>query len=330
MRKAAAAVALVLTLPACSGRSVDVGALSSASDQIVWDAAQKAIERKEWANARQYLKRLVDAFPQSDHQPDARIGLADSYFEEGGTGNYVLAVSSYREFLTLYPQHPRSDYAQFRAAESYFKQKNSPDRDQTATEQALEEYQKLLDVYPDSKYVEETRARIHDCRQTLARAHFLVAAFYQRGRQAWRSAIGRYQTIVNNYPDYDKLDEVLFRLSQCLGAAGRYGEALPLLARLEKEYPNSPFVAEGQKLRAEFPPSFTPAASVTPSAPASPGDGTKPGATPAGVTDGSTLAKPATPSDPAPASQPGARTPGGAPKVDPAPPPPPPPGSSGP
>ena len=322
MRKAAAAVALALVLPACSGRSVDVGALSSASDQIVWDAAQKAVERKEWANARQYLKRIVDAFPQSEHQPDARIGLADSYFEEGGTGNYVLAVSAYREFLTLYPQHPRSDYAQFRAGESYFKQKNSPDRDQTATEQALEEYQRLLDVYPDSKYVEPARQKIHECRQTLARSHYLVAYFYQRGRQAWRSAIGRYQIIVNDYPDYDKLDEVLFRLSQCLGAAGRYGEALPLIARLEKEYPDSPFVADGQKLRAEFPPSFTPAASSPAPPPASPG-----GATPPARTDGTAPTNPAKPTEPAPAGQPAVRKPREVPKTDPTPPTPPPPGS---
>jgi len=260
VRRFFAVAALAALLPACGHKSIDLGALSSASDQVVWDAAQKAIERREWDNARQYLKRIVDAFPQSEHQPDARIALADSYFEEGGTASYVLAVSSYREFLTLYPQHPRSDYAQFRAAESYFKQKNSPDRDQTATHQALEEYQRLLDIYPDSKYVEETRSRIHDCRQTLARSHHLVGAFYQRGRQAWRSAISRYQTIVNDYPDYDKLDEILFRLSQCLGAAGRYGEALPLLARLEKEYPASPFVSEARKLREEFPPSSTPAA----------------------------------------------------------------------
>jgi outer membrane protein assembly factor BamD len=270
VRRFLAVAALAALLPACGHKAVDLGALSSASDQVVWDAAQKAIERREWDNARQYLKRIVDAFPQSEHQPDARIALADSYFEEGGTASYVLAVSSYREFLTLYPQHPRSDYAQFRAAESYFKQKNSPDRDQTATHQALEEYQRLLDIYPDSKYVEQTRSRIHDCRQTLARSHHLVGAFYQRGRQAWRSAISRYQTIVNDYPDYEKLDEILFRLSQCLGAAGRYGEALPLLARLEKEYPSSAYVAEGRKLREEFPPSSTPAAP-----PPTPADATK-------------------------------------------------------
>ena len=111
---------------------------------------QKAVEKKDWESARQYFRRIIDAFPQSEHQPDARLALADSYFEEGGTANYVLAVSSYREFLTLYPQHPKSDYAQFRVGESYFKQKNSPDRDQTATQQALEEYQRLLDVYPES------------------------------------------------------------------------------------------------------------------------------------------------------------------------------------
>jgi outer membrane protein assembly factor BamD len=301
---------------------VDIGALSSASDQIVWEAAQKSIEREEWENARQYLKRIVDAFPQSEHQPGARIGLADSYFEEGGTGNYVLAVSAYREFLTLYPQHPQSAYAQFRAAESYFKQKNSPDRDQTATEQALEEYQRLLDVYPDSKYVEPTRERIRECRQTLARSHYLVAYFYQRGRQAWRSAIGRYQTILRDYPDYEKIDEVLFRLSQCLGAAGRYGEALPLLARLEMEYPESPFVADGQKLRAEFPPSFTPAAPGPPGpVPAKPGDATQPASGAAVRTDGAPAAsgQPASGSSGNPATTPKSEAP-------PPPPPPPPPG----
>ncbi len=171
----------------------------------------------------------------------------------------MLAASSYREFLTLYPQHPKSDYAQFRVAECSFQQRNSPDRDQTATEKALEEYQKLLDIYPESPYVELTRKRIHDCRQTLARSYYLVGYFYQRGRQAWRSAVLRYEAVLTEYPDYDRLDEVLLRDAECLAAAGRYAEALPLLGRLEKEFPNSRFLAQGRKLRARFPPAATPA-----------------------------------------------------------------------
>lgn len=263
-----ALAALSLLAAGCGSKSVDLGALSSPNDAIVWEAGQKAVSKKDWASARQYFKRIVDAFPQSPHQADARIAVADSYFEEGGTANHVLAASSYQEFLTLYPQHPRSDYAQFRAAESYFEQRNSADRDQTQTQQALDEYQKLLDIYPDSKYVEQTRARIQQCRQTLARGHYLVGWFYQRGRQAWRSAIGRYETILKDYPDYQKLDEVLYRYAECLAAAGRYAEALPQIARLEKEYPQSPFVSEANKLRASFPAAAPVGPPPTPQTPA--------------------------------------------------------------
>ena len=149
----------------------------------------------------------------------------------------------YREFLALYPQHAKSDYAQFRVAECYFKQKNSPDRDSTTTEEALQEYERLLDVYPQSSYVERTRQRIHECRQALARGNYLVGFFYQRARRAWRSAIGRYEVILRDYPDYEQTDEVLFRISQCLAAAGRYAEALPHLGRLARDFPKSRFVA---------------------------------------------------------------------------------------
>jgi outer membrane protein assembly factor BamD len=265
----AAATAL---LPACASHELDLQALASASDEIVWEAGQKAMAKKNWDGARQYYKRLIDAFPQSEHQPDARIALGDAYFDEGGTGNYILAVSAYREFLTLYPQHPRADYAQFRAGECYYKQMNSSDRDQTATHQALEEYERLLDVYPQSQYVETTRERIKECRERLARAHFQVGYFYQRTRQAWRSAIGRYEIILNDFPDYSAVDEVLYRLAECLAAAGRYAEARPQIARLERDFPDSSFVADARKLEASFPESAAPAppSSTPPAAPSSP------------------------------------------------------------
>jgi outer membrane assembly lipoprotein YfiO len=263
-RSALAALAALVVLPACGGKHLDLESLASGSDEIVWDAGQKAAAKHDWESARKYFKRLIDAFPQSQHQPDARIALADSYFEEGGTGNYVLAVSSYRDFLTLYPQHPRADYAQFRAGESYFKQRNSPDRDQTQTKQALEEYERLLDVYPQSSFVEQTRERIKTCRQALARAHHQVGYFYQKTRHAWRAAIGRYQTILTDYPDYEQLDEVLFRMSQCLAFAGRYAEARPQIARLRSEFPKSPWVGEADQLEATFPPSAPAAPPATP------------------------------------------------------------------
>jgi outer membrane protein assembly factor BamD len=251
-----APVLAALALWGCaSSGEPDVATLASSSDDIIWEAAQKAASKHQWENARQHYKRIVDAFPNSEHGPDARLGLADSYFEEGGTGNYVLAVSAYREFLTLFPSHPRSDYAQFRVGESFYRQRNGPDRDQTATREAMDEYERLLQRYPNSKQTEEGRERLQACRQTLARSEFMIGYFYQHSRVYCRAAISRYEGILSEFPDYQGLDEVLYRLSECLNNEGRPSEALPHLNRLIEQYPKSSFVAPARELMSSLPPS---------------------------------------------------------------------------
>lgn len=245
-------ISLVI-LVGCATSSIDLEKLSSPSDEVVWRAAQEALEKKSYENARQYYRRIIDAFPQSRYQADSRIALADSYLAQGGPGNAIMAVSAFREFLTLYPSAPQAAYAQFQAAEAYFKERNKPDRDQTSTHQALDEYQRLLDVYPNSPYVEQSRERIQACRQTLAEASFNVGYFYQKTRKAWRAAIGRYESVLRKYPDYEHIDEVLFRLGEALAAYARFNESRPVLARLQEEYPESPWVSKAQELLVDMP-----------------------------------------------------------------------------
>jgi outer membrane protein assembly factor BamD len=241
----------VVFMASCGSGTVDLATLASNSDQLIWDAGQKAYEKHNWENARQHFKRIIDAFPQSQFAPAARLALGDAHFAEGGTANYILAVSEYRDFVTLYPSHPKSDYAQFQTGECYFKQKNGPDRDQSQTSEALNEFQRLLDLYPQSSYVEAARDRIRVCRSSLARAEFLAGLFYQRTRRAFRAAISRYEGLLSDYPDYGELDEVLYRLGECLVIAGRPAEALPHLNRLVESYPQSTRVSEAQSLIAQ-------------------------------------------------------------------------------
>jgi outer membrane protein assembly factor BamD len=243
------ALAGLVSLGGCaSSGEPDIATLASSSDQIIWEAAEKAAGKHQWENARQHYRRIIDAFPNSEHGPAARLALADSYFEEGGTANYILAVSAYREFLTLFPSHARSDYAQFRVGESFWRQRNGPDRDQTATLEALHEFERLVERHPKSPHIEEGRQRLQACRQTLARAEFLVGYFYQRTREYCRAAISRYEGVLSEYPDYTGVDEVLFRLAECLGAAGRSAEALPYLSRLIEQFPESEFTSAAKEL----------------------------------------------------------------------------------
>jgi outer membrane protein assembly factor BamD len=267
----AALLALALALPACAARrDADIQKLASSSDQVVWEAGQEALQNESWAAAREYFRRLVDGFPQSQYGPAARLGLADAYFQEGGRANRILAVAAYQEFLTLYPSHPRADYAQFMVGESNFSQRHGPDRDQTPVQEALQDYNRLLDFYPNSPYLESARARIQECRQSLARSEFLVGYFYQRTRRVPRAAVNRYQRVLEKYPDYEGIDEVLYRLGEVLVDAERHAEALPYLNRLIEVYPDSEWVEEAREVLARVPEdvdALTPPPSPAPSEP---------------------------------------------------------------
>ena len=111
--------------------------------------------------------------------------------------------------------------------------------------------------------------RIRECRQTLARAHYQVGYFYQKTRRSWRSAIGRYETILSQYPDYERSTRCCSGSARCLSFAGRYAEARPQLARLRNEFPESPYRGRGRQARSHLstlgarcsagPPATTPA-----------------------------------------------------------------------
>ena len=258
--------ALVVALAACATGQPDIATLTSNSDQAIWDAGQKALQRKDWISARQLFRRIIDGFPQSPHGAEARLAVGETYVKEGNSTSDLLAVGAYREFLTLYPSHPKSDYAQFQVAEAYFRRRNGPDRDQTDTREAVAEYQRLLDLYPESPLAEQARERITEARQNLARAEFLAGYFYQRTRELCRASIARYEVVLKEYPDYRALDEVLFRLAECLQASGRGAEALPHLGRLLEEYPKSSWAEPAKQLMAA-PAAATPAPSPAPKAP---------------------------------------------------------------
>jgi outer membrane protein assembly factor BamD len=268
----AVVMAALLVGPACGHGQPDIATLTSNSDQVIWDAGQKALQKKDWESARQHFKRIIDAFPQSQFAPSARLALGDTYVQEGGTANDIMAVGAYREFLTLYPSHPKSDYAQFQVGESYFRQKSGPDRDQTQTLHALEEYERLLDLYPSSPYIEQARGRIKECRQTLARAEYMAGYFYQKTRQYCRAAVARYEGLIRDYPDFDELDLVLLHMAECLHAQGRTAEALPHLGRLLEDFPESAQAETARSLMEEWsheppPPAPAPASPSAPRAP---------------------------------------------------------------
>ena len=119
-------------------------------DKFLYDRGTATLEEKHWLTAREYFRRIIDSYPQSNYRPDAKLGLADSYLGEGSTESLILAVNEYREFLTFYPTNARADYAQYKLGMTHFKQMRASQRDQSETSQAVLEFQVFVAQYPNS------------------------------------------------------------------------------------------------------------------------------------------------------------------------------------
>jgi len=237
-------------MTACGGKNADILSGPAQGDEKLVALGRDALEREKWEEARGYFQQLLDSYPRSQLAGDARLGVADSYFNQKGSGNLVLAIAEYRDFLTFFPNHPRADYAQFQIGYGHYRQIHRPDRDQDPTALAIEEFEKLIELYRNSRYAEEGRKLLEECYETLAESEFQVGLFYLQIRKACRAAIVRFNDVLEKYPTYKRKDELHFRLGSAYQLCGQLDEALPHFQRVVDNYPDSEFREEAQSILA--------------------------------------------------------------------------------
>ncbi len=164
--------------------------------------------------------------------PNEKLAIADMLFDRE---KYADAIVEYKDFLASFAGDERSDYAQFRIAESYrldgdqalaaveyrilisdygyseyvddafyleglcaFEQAPRSERDQTKTYEALGRITRFLQLFPDSPRraeAEKVLAAIHD---RLGRKEYLSARLYH-SKKRFDAALIYYDKVIANY-----------------------------------------------------------------------------------------------------------------------------------
>lgn len=249
----AVAAALTCGVAACSSSTQMVPVGTAQADQFLFERGDALLKDRDWVKAREYFRNIVDNYPQSTYRPDAKLALGDCYMGEDSTESLVLAGNEFREFLTFYPTHPRADYAQLRLANSYSEQMLAPERDQSATRDAIKEYEVFLQRYPNSALMSDARKQYREARDRLSEANYRVGYFYYRAKW-YRGAIDRFREVLKSDPEYTNRDAVYFHLAESLykDIPPMKAEALPYYDRLLKEFEKSEYLEEARKRIAEL------------------------------------------------------------------------------
>ena len=235
-----------LAAAACGGTRDVAPATNANPDQFLYERGQAALKERKWIDAREYFRQVVDNYPGSPLRAEAKLGVGDAYLGEDSAESLVLADAEYREFLTFYPTHPRADYAQFQLAMSYYEQMRAPDRDQTPTREALEEFQIFLDRFPNSPLVPQARQRWREARDRLSEHSFRVGLLYFR-LGVYAGAVSRFQEILKEDPQYSGRDGVYYYLAEIFSRNKRQDEALPYYQRILDEFVESEYLERARE-----------------------------------------------------------------------------------
>lgn len=237
---------LILALAACARPNPLPPPGTVDADQFLYTRGVEALEARRWLEAREYFRRIVDTYPQSQYRYDAKLGIGDSFLGEDSLDANIRAAQEFSEFLQFFPLHERADYAQYRLAISQQRQMLSAQRDQSATHRALHEFDVFLTNYPDSDLREEVLNRRREVRDQLSRHEFEVGLTYYRIRW-YTGTVLRMQELLEADPAYSGRHEVLHYLAEALYRLERPKEALPFYEELVATYANSQHAENAQR-----------------------------------------------------------------------------------
>jgi len=182
------------------------------------------VDTTNYKGAIDTFQDIIDNYPYSDYAVLAELQIADANFEQG---LYDEALSYYRDFADLHPDHPKVPYTLYRAALCHVRQGHDASRDQTATRKALAQLDRLLRQHPFSPEAREAEGLWKELRTRLGQHALSVGDFYLE-RQENQSAAERFRSVLNEYPGLGLDAEALYKLGVCYTKMNRQGDAVHL------------------------------------------------------------------------------------------------------
>jgi outer membrane protein assembly factor BamD len=215
-------------------------------DKILYEKAINEISHARYDVGRLTLQTLINTYPDSEYLAKAKLGIADSYYNEAGVSGLTQSEAEYKDFITFFPTAPEAPEAQFRVGMAHFRLMAKADRDQSEAHLAEAEFKEFLLKYPDSPVTVRVKARLRETQEVLAEGEYETANFYLM-RGSYRAARGRFREIVENYPNFSRGDLALYGMAQTLEHLKTPKEAIPYYSHLVRDFPLSPQVDEAKE-----------------------------------------------------------------------------------
>ena len=213
MKRYFTAFVLAITLNGCA--TIENNDRNQWSPEKFYNEAQQAFAARDYALVIEYLEDLEIRHPFSPFTEQGNLEIAYAYYKYDEPDSAIAAAD---RFIKLYPRHANVDYAYYIKGLADFDRSASAIRtwlgmdttnqDATPALKSFRAFEHLVNLFPDSRYADDARARMVHLRNNLARYELHVADYYMR-RAAYLAAANRAKYVLETYPQTPAITEAL-------------------------------------------------------------------------------------------------------------------------
>ncbi len=149
--------------------------LKSTDRDLKYTYAKKYFEEKKYSRSIALLEELVSFYKGTAQAEESLYLLGQSYY------NSKDYLSSTQIFTTYYNTYPNGEYAEpslYYAAYGMYLDSPDPRLDQTKTYKAITEFQRYIELYPQTERADQAKTYLFELQEKLAYKQLLAAELY--------------------------------------------------------------------------------------------------------------------------------------------------------
>lgn len=240
MKKICLALFSVLLISACATNEVK----KELSAEELYNTAFEDLQKTRYKKAAQTFEQLEVEHPYSKWAVKAKLMSAYAYYKDESYDDAVLALD---RFIKYHPGNKDVAYAYYLKGMCYYSQISSAEKDQGDTKQAEEVFERLIALYPNSKYAEDARKKLNLTEDYKAGQEMVVGRFYLNNGN-YLSALNRFNVVLENYQTTVQIEEALYRQVEIYKILGLNKYAKGYYDILKLNYPEGKWTEKAEKV----------------------------------------------------------------------------------
>lgn len=198
----------------------------------IYQEAYAEFNKKDYEEAAELFQTAESQYPSSPWAADALVMMAYSRYMDKDFAGSILAIDRYMRF---HPGHKDVPYMMYLRGMCYYRQVSDVRRDPGMSAYALQQFQQLVERFPNSEYAKNAKNKIIILKNYIA-GKVMYAARNDMQNKNWTAAITRLQSIVSTAQETVMTPEAMFRLTECYTAIGLPEQATGFTEMLRKNF----------------------------------------------------------------------------------------------